>query len=94
MAGDANLAVAGEGGDRSKLLLSGWDEDEDGTWEPPEIPNPALPSNTKYLVKIAGDEDAGTTVDAKKKAKGKKAKGKKAKAAKTTNPPEIDQNEL
>ena len=30
VAGDANLAVAGEGGDRSKLLLSGWDEDEDG----------------------------------------------------------------
>ena len=30
MAGDANLAAAGEGVDRSTLLLSGWDEDEDG----------------------------------------------------------------
>ena len=31
VAGDSNLAAAGEGGDRSKLLLSGWDDDEDGT---------------------------------------------------------------
>ena len=30
VAGDAKLAVAGEGGDRSKLLLSGWDDPEDG----------------------------------------------------------------
>ncbi|MEM8707455.1 MAG: cobalt chelatase [Actinomycetota bacterium] len=31
VAGDSNLAAAGEGGDRSKLLLSGWDDDEEGT---------------------------------------------------------------
>ncbi|MEM9204165.1 MAG: cobalt chelatase [Actinomycetota bacterium] len=32
VAGDANLAAAGEGSDRSTLLLSGWDDDdEDGT---------------------------------------------------------------
>ena len=31
IAGDANLAAAGDGGDRWKLLLSGWDDDEDGT---------------------------------------------------------------
>ncbi|MEM9466885.1 MAG: cobalt chelatase [Actinomycetota bacterium] len=31
IAGDANLAAAGNEGDRSRLLLSGWDDDEDGS---------------------------------------------------------------
>lgn len=31
VAGDANLAAAGGDGERAKLLLSGWDDDEEGT---------------------------------------------------------------